>query len=86
MSNGQTSEGFKKAKEIWEKSREKYAAKIKERPNLSGIPIKSVYSVEDVQGLDLDQMPGVYMARLGYVVYPLNEHMRAFHEFLYFGV
>ena len=51
---------FKKAKEAWEKARERYAAKIKPQKNLSGIPIKSVYTQEDLEGLDLDTMPGVY--------------------------
>ena len=32
-------ENFKKAKEAWEKSRERYAAKLKTGTNLSGIPI-----------------------------------------------
>ena len=51
---------FQKAKEIWEKTRERYAGKIKEQRNLSGIPIKSVYTPEDTEGLDLGTMPGVY--------------------------
>ena len=53
-------ENFRKAKEAWEKSRERYVAKLKPGTNLSGIPIKSVYTKEDVEGLDLDVMPGVY--------------------------
>ena len=28
--------------------------------NLCGIPIKTVYTREDVEGLDLDTLPGVY--------------------------
>ncbi len=51
---------FQKAKEIWEKTRERYAGKIKDQQNLSGIPIKSVYTPEDTEGLDLETMPGVY--------------------------
>jgi len=83
MSNGQSSEGFKKAKEIWEKSREKYAAKIKERPNLSGIPIKSVYSVEDIEGLDLGQMPGVYPYTRG--LYPDGYALTPWMQQMVFG-
>ncbi len=60
MSDEATKKSLQKAKEAWEKAREKYAAKIRPRNNLSGIPIKTVYTPEDIEGLDLGTMPGVY--------------------------
>ncbi|MCP4631077.1 MAG: methylmalonyl-CoA mutase, partial [bacterium] len=53
-------ESLQKSKEVWEKIRARYAAKIKDKPNLSGIPIKTVYTPDDVADLDLGTMPGVY--------------------------
>ncbi|MCP4626261.1 MAG: hypothetical protein GY850_22540, partial [bacterium] len=53
-------ENLQKSKEVWEKIRARYAAKIKDKPNLSGIPIKTVYTPDDVADLDLGTMPGVY--------------------------
>jgi methylmalonyl-CoA mutase N-terminal domain/subunit len=55
-----TNENFKKAKAAWDKARQKYVDKIKPKKNLSGIDIKSVYTPEDIEGLDLATMPGVY--------------------------
>ena len=55
-----TGEKFQEAKATWQKVRARYAEKIKDKPNLSGIPIKTVYTPEDVADLDLDTMPGVY--------------------------
>ncbi|MCP4749463.1 MAG: hypothetical protein GY866_01085 [Proteobacteria bacterium] len=60
MGNADLNENFIRAKETWEKIRGKYAGKIKTQQNLSGIPIKSVYSQEDVKDLDLDTLPGVF--------------------------
>ncbi|MBW2615611.1 MAG: acyl-CoA mutase large subunit family protein [Deltaproteobacteria bacterium] len=60
MSDQDTIGNFRKAKEAWEKARAKYAKKIKPHPNISGIPIKTVYTQEDIEGLDLNTMPGVY--------------------------
>jgi len=51
---------LKQARASWEKLREKYLAKLKPQKNLSGIPIKTVYSPEDVAGIDLATLPGVY--------------------------
>ena len=59
MGNDSSTE-FLKAKEAWEKGRERYASKIRPRENLSGVPIKTVYTPEDLEGLDLASMPGVY--------------------------
>jgi methylmalonyl-CoA mutase, N-terminal domain len=53
-------EKLQQAKAAWEKTRAKYAAKIKPQKNLSGIPIKTVYTPEDIGHLDLATMPGVY--------------------------
>jgi methylmalonyl-CoA mutase, N-terminal domain len=60
MSCENTNLHLKEAMEAWKKCREKYEAKIKPKQNLSGIPIKTVYTPEDIESLDLGTMPGVY--------------------------
>jgi len=60
MGDIDSKDDFKKAKDNWAKIRERYADKIKANPNQSGIPIKSVYTQEDVEDIDLNGMPGVY--------------------------
>ncbi len=60
MINEKTREHLRKAKEAWEKARSKYAHKIQPRKNLSGIPVKTVYTPEDIEDLDLGTMPGVF--------------------------
>ncbi len=74
---------FQKAKEIWEKSRERYAAKIKPQKNLSGIPIKTVYTKEDVEELDLNVMPGVYPYTRG--LYPDGYALTPWMQQMVFG-
>ncbi len=76
-------ENFRKAKEAWEKGRERYAAKLKPGTNLSGIPIKSVYTKEDVEGLDLDVMPGVYPFTRG--LYPDGYALTPWMQQMVFG-
>ncbi len=60
MDNQLKNEKFQKVKALWEDVRDKYADKITPKRNLSGIPIKSVYTQEDISGLDMDGMPGVF--------------------------
>jgi methylmalonyl-CoA mutase N-terminal domain/subunit len=76
-------ENFKKAKESWEMSRERYQAKLKPGTNLSGIPIKSVYTKEDVEGLDLEVMPGVYPFTRG--LYPDGYALTPWMQQMVFG-
>ncbi len=83
MSNDQMSEKFKKAKEAWEKGRRKYADKIKPKNNLSAIPIKSVYTHEDIEGLDLAVMPGVYPYTRG--LYPDGYALTPWMQQMVFG-
>ena len=83
MSNQQISEEFKKAKAAWEKGRQKYADKIKSKYNLSGIPIKSVYTPEDTEGLDLVEMPGVYPYTRG--LYPDGYALTPWMQQMVFG-
>lgn len=75
--------GKKKVKEAWEKARERYAAKIKPRENLSGIPVKTVYSQEDVEGLDVTEMPGVYPFARG--LYPDGYALTPWMQQMVFG-
>jgi len=83
MSNQDTRENFKKAKEAWEKRRAKYAEKIKPKANLSGIPIKSVYTPEDIESLDLGTMPGVYPFTRG--LYPDGYALTPWMQQMVFG-
>lgn len=83
MSNPDANEKFLKAKEDWEKARAKYVAKLKPRENLSGIPLKTVYTPEDVQGLDLATMPGVYPYTRG--LYPDGYALTPWMQQMVFG-
>ena len=83
MCDGESREKFQKAKEAWEKGRAKYAAKIKPKPNTSGIPIKSVYTQEDVEGLDLNNMPGIYPFTRG--LYPDGYALTPWMQQMVFG-
>lgn len=72
-----------KAREVWGKIRAKYADKLKPRKNLSGIPIKTVYSQEDIQGLDLETLPGVYPFTRG--LYPDGYALTPWMQQMVFG-
>ncbi len=60
MSTARVSHVLEQAKQAWQKARQKYADKLQPKNNLSGIPLKTVYTQEDIEGLDLATMPGVY--------------------------
>jgi len=77
------SSNLKKAKESWEKARERYAAKIKPQENLSGIPVKTVYTQEDTKDFDLDTMPGVYPFTRG--LYPDGYALTPWMQQMVFG-
>lgn len=51
---------FEAAKEAWSARRERYAHKLRPAKTLSGIPVKTVYTQEDVDPSHHDEMPGVY--------------------------
>lgn len=55
-----TSSKFEAAKQAWAERRARYAAKLRPAKTVSGLPVKTVYTQEDVADLDLDEMPGVY--------------------------
>jgi len=74
---------FSEQKEAWERERSRYAHKIRPRPNLSGVPIKSVYSREDTEGLSLDAFPGVYPFTRG--LYPDGYALTPWMQQMVFG-
>lgn len=83
MSNQPNNNGFDKAKEAWSKARQKYADKITPKTNLSGIPIRSVYTPEDTASLDLANMPGVYPYTRG--LYPDGYALTPWMQQMVFG-
>lgn len=56
----QLSNKFEAAKEAWAERRARYASKLRPAKTLSGLPLKTVYTHEDVVDSDLEEMPGVY--------------------------
>lgn len=83
MSNENMKLHLKEAMEAWKKSREKYAAKIEPRQNLSGIPIKTVYTPEDIENIDLGTMPGVFPYTRG--LYPDGYALTPWMQQMVFG-
>ena len=81
--NQSTNGDFSKAKEAWAKARQKYADKITPRKNLSGIPVRSVYTPEDLEGLNLNTMPGVYPYTRG--LYPDGYALTPWMQQMVFG-
>jgi len=76
-------EKLAQAKAVWEKIRAKYAAKLKPQKNLSGIPIQTVYTPEDIAHLDLATMPGVYPYTRG--LYPDGYALTPWMQQMVFG-
>lgn len=83
MSGPGISDNFSKAKQAWEKSRARYADKLQPNLNQSGIPIKSVFTPEDIEGLDLDTMPGVFPYTRG--LYPDGYALTPWMQQMVFG-
>jgi len=54
------SDKFESAKIAWAERRARYAAKLRPAKTLSGLPVKTVYTPDDVADIDLAEMPGVY--------------------------
>lgn len=68
------------AKAEWAKRRARYADRLRPARNASGLPVKSVYTPDDISDSDLDEMPGVYpfsrgLYPDGYVLTPWMQQM-----------
>jgi methylmalonyl-CoA mutase, N-terminal domain len=74
---------FKESKALWEKLRSKYVDKLSPKQNLSGIDIKTVYTPEDIEGLKLSEMPGVYPYTRG--LYPDGYALTPWMQQMVFG-
>jgi len=74
---------FLQAKQAWEKARAKYVDKLKSRETLSGIPVKTVYTHEDTEGLELPTLPGVYPFTRG--LYPDGYALTPWMQQMVFG-
>lgn len=83
MNNNHNSGNLANAKEAWENARTKYADKLKPGETLSGIPVKTVYTPDDIQGLDLGTMPGVYPFTRG--LYPDGYALTPWMQQMVFG-
>jgi methylmalonyl-CoA mutase, N-terminal domain len=71
---------FEAAVAAWHKGRERYVAKLQAQTTLSGLPIKTVYTQDDVSQESVDVMPGVYpftrgLYPDGYVLTPWAQQM-----------
>lgn len=51
---------FEAAKKAWAQRRARYVDRLRPASTLSGLPVQTVYTPEDITGSDLDEMPGVY--------------------------
>ena len=76
-------EEYLQAKETWTKIRAKYADKLQSRETLSGIPVKTVYTQEDIEGLDMPTLPGVYPFTRG--LYPDGYALTPWMQQMVFG-
>ena len=83
MQNKDGFESLKLKKEAWEKARAKYAGQLTQKTTLSGIPLKTVYTQEDLEGLALDEMPGVYPYTRG--LYPDGYALTPWMQQMVFG-
>lgn len=79
----QLSERFAAAKAAWSERRARYADRLRPARTLSGIPVKTVYTPEDVAGSDLDEMPGVYPFTRG--LYPDGYALTPWMQQMVFG-
>jgi methylmalonyl-CoA mutase N-terminal domain/subunit len=83
MSTERTTEKFQEAFGNWEKQRARYVDKLKPRATLSGIPVKSVYTPQDVPASSLDEMPGVFPFTRG--LYPDGYALTPWAQQMVFG-
>jgi methylmalonyl-CoA mutase N-terminal domain/subunit len=80
LTNTDTGATFKAAKADWAKRRSRYADKLRAEQTLSGIPLKTVYTEEDVDPAHHAEMPSVYpftrgLYPDGYAVTPWAQQM-----------
>jgi methylmalonyl-CoA mutase N-terminal domain/subunit len=71
---------FEANKTEWAQRRARYADRLRPAKNLSGLPIKTVYTRDDVSDSALDEMPGVFpftrgLYPDGYVLTPWMQQM-----------
>lgn len=71
------------AKKEWAERRARYADRLRPAKNLSGLPLKTVYTPSDVEGLDLEEMPGVYPYTRG--LYPDGYALTPWMQQMVFG-
>lgn len=83
MSDTNHSEKFDQVIDAWEKGRERYKDKLRPSTTLSGIPLKTVYTKDDVKDSDLDEMPGVYPFSRG--LYPDGYALTPWMQQMVFG-
>ena len=77
------SEKFAAAKAAWAERRARYADKLREERTLSGIPLKTVYTQEDLDERHLDELPGVYPFTRG--LYPDGYALTPWMQQMVFG-
>jgi methylmalonyl-CoA mutase N-terminal domain/subunit len=83
LSSVQPSSGLDAAKSEWAKRRERYADKLTQERTLSGIPLKTVYTREDVDPAHDDEMPSVYPFTRG--LYPDGYALTPWAQQMVFG-
>jgi methylmalonyl-CoA mutase N-terminal domain/subunit len=83
MSDSKRSEKFDQVLGAWEKVRERYKDKLRPNKTLSGIPLKTVYTQDDVRDSDLDEMPGVHPFSRG--LYPDGYALTPWMQQMVFG-
>jgi methylmalonyl-CoA mutase N-terminal domain/subunit len=77
------SQDFEAAKSAWAERRARYADRLDERHSLSGLPLKTVYTADDVEESRLDEMPGVYPFTRG--LYPDGYALTPWMQQMVFG-
>ncbi len=83
MSQDVSTDSFEARKHEWEQRRARYADKLRPGKTLSGLPVKTVYTKEDVTDSDLDEMPGVYPFTRG--LYPDGYALTPWMQQMVFG-
>ena len=77
------SERFTAAKSAWAERRARYADKLRPERTLSGIPLKTVYTPEDLDEGHLDELPGVFPFTRG--IYPDGYALTPWMQQMVFG-
>ena len=74
---------FAEALAAWTKGRERYASKLQQQANLSGITTKTVYTQDDLSQSNVDVMPGVFPFTRG--LYPDGYALTPWAQQMVFG-